>query len=116
MLQWDGHLFQATDPPDAIWETGTLMKAEADVKNPPPGWKPDKTFIKRQIHFTEPPSDLENPYARVQVEKNVVDLDPGDIGRPVDDINIEVRVDNVGALAVGPIFLNVDLESPKQVV
>jgi hypothetical protein len=116
VLQWDGHIFQSSDPPDFVWQTETFMKAQADVKNPPPGWTPDKTFVKRQVHFTEPPSDVENPFVRVQVEKNVVDLDPGDVGRPVDDINLEVRVDNVGALTVGPIFLNVDLESAKQIV
>ena len=92
------------------------MKAAADVANAPAGWTPDKTFLKRQIHFTEPPSDLENPFARIQVEKNVVDLDPDDLGSLVDDINLEVRVDNVGALAVGPIFLDVDLENAKQIV
>jgi hypothetical protein len=116
VLQWDGHIFQSSEPSDFVWQTETFMKAQADVKNPPPGWTPDKTFIKRQVHFTEPPSDTENPFVRVQVEKNVVDLDPGDVGRPTDDINLEVRVDNVGALAVGPMFLNVDLESAKQVV
>ena len=116
VVQWDGHVFQPSDGPDAVWNTATEMKAAGDVANAPAGWTPDKTFLKRQIHFTEPPSDLENPFARIQVEKNVVDLDPGDLGSLVDDINLEVRVDNVGVLAVGPIFLDVDLENAKQIV
>jgi len=116
VVQWDGHVFQPSDGPDAVWNTATEMKAAGDVANAPAGWTPDKTFLKRQIHLTEPPSDLENPFARIQVEQNVVDLDPGDLGSLVDDINLEVRVDNVGVLAVGPIFLDVDLENAKQVV
>lgn len=117
VVQWDGHMFQATeDPATANWTTAIEMKAAADVANAPAGWTPDKTFVKRQIHFTEPPSDLDNPFVRVGIEKNVVDLDPGDLGSLVDDINLEVRVDNVGQLAVGPIFLGVDLETTKQIV
>jgi hypothetical protein len=72
--------------------------------------------VKRQVHFSEPPNETENPFVRIQVEKNEVDLDPGDLGRLVDDINLEVRVDNVGGLNVGPVLLNVDLEDAKQVV
>ena len=115
-LQWDGTTFQATDPPEREWHTSMAMKKAADVSNPPPGWKPGSTYVKRKIHFTEPPSEAENPYARVQVEQNVVDLDPGDVGRATEDINLEVRVDNVGSLTVSPIFLNVDLETAKQIV
>jgi hypothetical protein len=115
-IQWDGHVFQRTDPPEAGWNTAMAMKKATDVTNAPSGWKPDQTFIKRQVHFTEPPSELENPFVRIAVEKNVVDLDPGENGTLTSDLNLEVRVDNVGALNVGPIFLNVDLENTKQVV
>lgn len=115
-LQWDGHIFQRTDPPDAYWDTAMSMKELNQVKNPPKGWTPDKTFVKRQIHFTEPPNENENPFVRISVEKNVVDLDPGDNGTPTSDMNLEVRVDNVGVLSVGPMFLGADLETPKQVV
>ncbi len=116
VIQWDGHMFQASDGPDAVWNTATEMKATGDVAHPPPNWTPDKTFVKRQIHFAEPPNETENPFARVSIEKNVVDLDPADIGRPLSDINLEVRVDNVGALNVGPIILNVQLENAAQMI
>lgn len=92
------------------------LKAATDVANPPAGWKPDITFIKRQIHFTEPPNETQYPYARIVVEQNMVDLDPGDTGTLTSDINLEVRVDNAGMLNVGPIALDVDLDSPKQIV
>jgi hypothetical protein len=116
VLQWDGSMFQATDGPEAIWSSRTRMKAKNEVTNPPAGWEPDRMFVKRQIHFTEPPSEAENPYARVQVEKNVVDLDPGDIGTVTTELNDEVRVDNVGTLSVGPIALDTILQDASQVV
>ncbi|SDY85226.1 hypothetical protein SAMN05421504_107182 [Amycolatopsis xylanica] len=117
VVQWDGHLFQRTDDPaKANWSTAVEMKSAADVQNAPAGWTPDKTFVKRKVHFTEPPSPLENPNVRVDIEKNVVDLDPGELGTLTNEINLEVRVDEVGGLAVGPIGLNVDLETPKQFV
>ena len=114
-VQWDGHVFGPSDPPDSKWDTATAMKKKEDVANPPAGWTPDKTFVKRQIHFTEPPSALANPYARVQVEKNIVDLDPGDLGSATNDITLEVRVDEAGTLAVGPIMISAVLE-PGQFV
>ena len=72
------------------------------------------TFIKRQVHFNEPPNETENPFVRMAVEKNMVDLDPGDNGRLMKDINLEVRVDNVGALNAGPIFLDADPENASR--
>ncbi len=113
-INWDSHVFQPSDPPDAQWNSVTEMKKAEDVTNPPSGWTPDKTFVKRQIHFTEPPSADEYPFARVSVEKNVVDLDPGDYGALTTENSLDVRVDNVGMLSVGPIDLNVDLENEKQ--
>jgi hypothetical protein len=115
-IQWDGHLFQSNGGPNDVWETATEMKAAADVTNPPPGWKPDLTFIKRQVHFNEPPNETENPFVRISVEKNTVDLDPGENGSLLSDINNEVRVDNVGMLNVGPLYLNADLENAKQII
>ncbi len=115
-VQWDGHVFQSADGANAQWNTAMAKKNQSDVTNPPSGWAPDKTFIKRKIHFSEPPSDLEDPFVRIAVEQNEVELDSGPNGKLVDDLNLEVRVDNVGALSVGPIFLGVDLEGPKQIV
>jgi len=115
-VQWDGHVFEPSAGPDAKWTTQAAMKQKTDVTNPPADWEPAKTFLKRKIHFNEPPSESENDFVRMYVEKNEVDLDPGPNGTVTDEINGEVRVDSVGALNVGPIFLGVDLEGPKQIV
>ncbi len=115
-IQWVGHVFQSTDAPDTTWPPAMEMKAAADVVNPPAGWTPDKTFIKRQVHFTEPPDETLYPFSRVFIEKNIVDLDPGDNGTLTNDTTIEVRADSAGKLDVGPISLNIDLDNAKQEV
>jgi hypothetical protein len=115
-LQWTGHMFQATDPAEYVFQPAMAKKKLSDVSNPPAGWQPDVTFIKRKIHYNEPPDASTYPYARVFVEKEEVDLDPGPNGSPTNEINLELRADSAGKLDVGPVSLNVDLDSPKQVV
>jgi hypothetical protein len=115
-LQWQGHLFQSSDSPAAVWSPAVTRKPAADVADPPPGWTPDVSYIKRTIQFTEPPSETDNPYVHCFVEKNSVDIDPEPNGTATNDLNIEVRADSVGKLDVGPITLNVALETPAQVV
>src|SRR5262249_2532656 len=104
------------DGPNAQWQTATFMKEKTDVANPPAGWEPDKMYLKRQIHFTEPPSPFELPYARVQVEKDIVDLDPSDLGTPSNLISVEIRVEEAGTLQVGPILLGAQLTDNTQYV
>lgn len=113
-LQWAGQVFQAGE--EQTWRPGISMKPISDVVNPPSGWEPDKTFVKRKVHFLEPPGENENPYMRAFVEKNEVDLDPGENGTLTNDITLEIRADSVGKLEVGPIFTNVELENSKQFI
>ena len=115
-LQWDGHVFNPVDGPGAQWNTAVAMKQQSDVTNAPAGWTPDKMFVKRQIHFTEPPSPLENPLVRIQVEQNIVDLDAQDIGTAENDITLEIRVEEAGTLSVGPIILGAQLTDNTQYV
>lgn len=115
-LEWDGHVFGAADGANAQWNMAVAMKQATDVTNAPAGWAPDKLFLKRQIHFTEPPSEFDNPFARVQVEKNIVDLDPTDLGTPDNNITVEVRVEEAGTLSVGPICLGATLTDNTQYV
>src|SRR5262249_20664307 len=77
-IQWTPHIFQNTDTGDMTrWDPAFAKKNAGDVINAPAGWTPDKTFVKRKVHFLEPPSELDSPNMRVFVEQNVVDLDPG---------------------------------------
>jgi hypothetical protein len=115
-LQWDGHVFNPADGPGAQWNTAVAMKQQSDVTNAPVGWAPDKMFVKRQIHFTEPPGPLENALVRIQVEQNIVDLDVQDIGTPENDITMEIRVEEAGTLSVGPILLGAQLTDNTQYV
>lgn len=115
-IMWTGKPFTKSDPPDFAWSLGMTQKFEADVANPPAGWKSDITFIKRTVHMMEPPDERENPYVRVQIEDNEIELDKGEFGTPTNDVTIEVRADEAGRIKVGPISLNVELENNKQVV
>lgn len=116
-VQWTGHVFQSTDTNDATrWAPAFAKKAAADVANQPQNWTPDKSFVKRRVHFTEPPGALESPNNRVFVERNIIELDPGENGTLSNDTTIEVRADSVGVLEVGPIALSVALEDRTQIV
>ncbi len=112
---WVGRTFQKSDAPDTSWHLTMTQKLLADMTAQPPGWSPDKTYIKRSVHFLEPPDALENPFIRVQISDNQIDIDPEE-GTLMDDVAVEVRADDVSRIKVGPINLNVDLEDSKQVV
>jgi hypothetical protein len=113
-LQWTGQVFQAGE--EQTWRPGFAMKATSDVVNPPQGWEPAKTFVKRKVHFLVPPGETENPYMRAFVEKNEVELDAGEYGTLTDEITLEVRADSVGKLEVGPIFMSAVLENANQFI
>jgi hypothetical protein len=115
---WEGHIF---GPPPAdgsaeSWTYRVAQKAASDVSNPPADWKPDITYVKRKVHLAEPPSELQDPYKRVQIDRNVIDLDPEPNGTPLNDTTLEVRADSAGRLAVGPIGLGVVLTDSTQMV
>lgn len=113
-VQWLPHMFTADD--DDTWHPAMAQKKASDVVNAPEGWEPDKTFVRRRIHLTEPPSAVESPYVRYQVLENVIDLDPGENGTLSNVNNLEVRADAAGKLAIGPIDLSAVLENSKQMV
>ena len=116
-IQWAAHVFESTaTEPTTNWQPAVAKKATTDVASPPSGWTPDTSYVKRSIHFTEPPSETDNPYVRCYVEKNVVDLDPGPNGTATNELNLEIRADSAGKLDVGPISLNVLLDGPAQLV
>jgi hypothetical protein len=117
-LMWEGHVFgpPAPDGGDDTWKYRIAQKEAAHVSNPPEGWEPDMTFIKRKVHLVEPPSELDDPYVRIQVDKDEIAIDPEPNGRLMNDTTIEVRADSAGRLAVGPIELGVVLTDNTQVI
>lgn len=115
-LMWEGHIFQETEAGDDSWKYRIQQKKLADVTNPPAGWKPDQTFVKRKVHLVEPPSAIEDPYFRLQVDRNQIELDPEPNGTALNDTALEVRADSAGRLAVGPIELGVVLQDNTQTV
>ncbi|UED86600.1 hypothetical protein [Streptomyces profundus] len=84
------------------WEYSTIMWDEGDVKNPPAGWEPDRTFIKRAIHFNEP--DSTNEKIVMHVAEPHVQIDPEPNGTPVKDDIIEVRASSENLMHVRAMF------------
>jgi hypothetical protein len=116
-IQWTPHVFQSTDTGQATtWQPAFAKKGVDDVTNAPAGWTPDISYIRRTVHFTEPPSETDNPFVRCFVEKNEVVLDPGANGVATNELNIEVRADSAGKLDIGPIQLGAILDGPTQIV
>ncbi|MFE9115703.1 hypothetical protein ACFYN9_39735 [Streptomyces collinus] len=115
-LNWEGHSFSEDSSQDGTWKYQTVQKAPEDVSNPPESWAPDTTFVKRRVHLREPASPLVDPYTRIQIERNVIDLDAGPNGTLLNDTTLEIRADNAGRLAVGPIELGVVLTDVTQTV
>lgn len=115
-INWEGHSFAESTGNDGSWKYQTAQKIAADVQNAPAGWKPDLTFIKRKVHLAEPPSEASQPYRRIQIERNVVDIDPEPNGTLLNDTTVEVRADSAGRLSVGPLELGVVLTDNTQMV
>jgi hypothetical protein len=114
--QWTAHVFQSTDTTDqSNWRPAFVRREEDEVANPPADWDPDVIYMRRRVHLSEPMGMTDNPFVKVDVERNVVDLDP-EGGTPTTDRVIEVRADSVGKLEVGPIDIDVVLQDNTQVV
>ena len=108
---WRSEMFdQGNEGP---WVADFERKSRSDVSDPPEGWDPDQTFIKRRVHYREPPGADEYPHAAIQIEKDRVELDPGERGTLTSEVNHEVRVNT---LRVGPITLDAFLSGPNEYV
>jgi hypothetical protein len=117
VLQWTPRVFQSTDTgPESTWQPAFVRRNADEVANAPAGWQPDVAFVKRKVHLREPAGGFANPNVRMLIERNEIDLDPGETGTATRDQVLEVRADNVGVLEVGPITLGVVLQDATQVV
>ena len=113
---WKPATFQKSDSPDTTFRPVWIQWRKGEVANPPDSWEPDDTFVKRKIHLLEPPSDTESPFVHIDVEQNVIDLDPGPNGTLSNDNILETRADSAGTLDVGPMALSVELQSSAEIV
>lgn len=111
-VQWTGQLFQG----DSTWSPVMAQRMKSEVATPPSGWEPDMTFIKRKVHFKEPPRESDSPYNHTFVEKPTVELDPEPNGTLSNDIDVIVRAAATGLLDVGPMSLDLVLQDSTQQV
>ncbi len=112
----EGMLVYGSGTTAELFIARSTMKQTAEVANPPAGWHADKSFVKRTIHFAEPPAENADPFLRIFVEENEVQLDPEPNGTMTSELGLEVRVDHVGTLSVGPIHLGRRLTADTDIV
>lgn len=115
-IGWKPTTFQRSDSPETTFRPVWIQWRKDEVSNPPASWEPDQTYIKRKIHLLEPPTESEFPFFRIDVEQNVIDLDPNPNGTLTNDNILEARADSAGTLDVGPIALGVELQSTAEIV
>lgn len=115
-IAWKPATFQKSDSPDLTFRPVWIQWRKGEVASPPQGWELDATYMKRKIHLLEPPTESEFPFFHIDVEQNVIDLDPGPNGTLSNDNIMEARADSAGTLDVGPIALSVELQSTAEIV
>lgn len=115
-IAWKPTTFQKSDSPETTFRPIWIQWRKGEVSNPPASWEPDDTYMKRKIHLLEPPTESEFPFFHIDVEQNVIDLDPDPNGTLTNDNIMEARADSAGTLDVGPIALSVELQSTAEIV
>ena len=115
-IAWKPTTFQKSDSPDITFRPVWIQWRKGEVSNPPASWELDATYMKRKIHLLEPPTESEFPFFHIDVEQNVIDLDPGANGTLSNDNIMEARADSAGTLDVGPVALSVELQSTAEIV
>jgi hypothetical protein len=109
-------LVYANGSSNEVFFARQTQKNLTEVSNAPEGWRPDRVFVRRTIRYDESPSAFDDKFTRIFIEANDVELDPGEFGTLTDSLNVAVRADNAGVLALSPIALNKTLTEPNQLV
>ena len=94
---------------------GTATKKKAEVANPPPAGSPTRPSSSASVHFNEPPNETRIRSCACPSRRTSWISTRAKTARRLNDINLEVRVDNVGAL-MWPRLPDADLENEKQIV
>jgi hypothetical protein len=111
-VDWNGRKFTADGPED--WTFEVARKEMEQVTNPPEGWSPEDTWVRRRIILEVPEGENENRFVKQYVEKREVDLDPPE-GTLTSDLQLAARVDSVGKFELGPIKPFVNLEQGQSI-
>ncbi|MEV5598081.1 hypothetical protein [Streptomyces sp. NPDC052496] len=90
-IAYESYVFKrpADDLTAPDWTYRTFKKRKDEVPNPPKGWEPDLTFVKRWIHFKEP--DPTNQLVVFHSDCKQIAIDPEPLGTLLRDGIVEVR-------------------------
>ncbi|MCX2971269.1 MULTISPECIES: hypothetical protein [Streptomyces] len=108
-IVWAGKVFepptQAGESP-ANWNYTTRQRSLDEVADPPAGWAPDTTFVRRQVTFRSS-SEATSEHCVVVNDLSTADIDPGEDGQLLNDVAIDVAASMApGRLDVYPIHLH----------
>ncbi|MEU9048625.1 MULTISPECIES: hypothetical protein [unclassified Kitasatospora] len=95
-LLWEGHVFTkpaAGEKPE-VFTYRQAQKRLTDVTNPPVGWKPDVTFVKRTVHFDEPDPNDDYTVAHLESGMGALEIDPSPNGTPLNEELVEIRAES----------------------
>ncbi|MFF8384666.1 hypothetical protein [Streptomyces kanasensis] len=105
LVQYEPHTFYRPDDhlTTKEWTYRTFQKNKSEVRNPPPNWEPDRTFVKRWIHFKEP--DPMNYLTVFHSKCTKIAIDPEPYGTALNDQIVEVRAASNQVMTVQIRFL-----------
>ncbi|MEV8477560.1 hypothetical protein [Streptomyces sp. NPDC051173] len=109
-ILWEGRVFPRPsgadgEPGPGPWVYRTTQKSKDEIADPPPGWAPDRTFVKRRVQL-RPGAEASGELCVVQNDAEEIDIDPGPHGALFNDVAIDVSVTMVRHLDVHPIRLH----------
>ncbi len=110
-LAWKGGEFARDGGADQRWEPKWVMWPASDVDDPPDGWTPDQTWVRKHIFFDQDSDIGSDPNIQFVVERDEMVLggEDGEIGS---DIAIDVRSED-GTLDI-LMSLDAYLDGPRQ--
>ncbi|MEU0940238.1 hypothetical protein [Embleya sp. NPDC005971] len=106
-LVWEGRVFpRPQTAADRLepWTYGTAQLSLDDIHDPPPGWTPDRTFVRRFVQLCDG-AEAGNDLCRVQNDMAEMAIDPDPEGTLLNDIAVDISLAMVTHLDVHPIRL-----------
>ena len=110
-LAWKGTEFTRGGGADQNWIPEWVQLRPGEAQDPPSGWQPDMTYLRRSVILDQSSSVGRNPNNRTVVEVDQMRLDPPE-GTPTSEMAVDVRSSD-GLLDV-TLMLNQILSAPNE--
>ncbi|UED86599.1 hypothetical protein [Streptomyces profundus] len=114
-LVYQAHVFPKAEQPGEepqLWNYRTTMRSAQEVPHPPPGWTPDRTFVRRAVLLST--DNVNTELVIAQVDSAQLDIDPDPGGSLLNDIAIDVSPRMLPYLDVYPLVLQPGLRTGEK--